>query len=485
MSYRSQINILAAAIGLLLAGPDIARSGDQAKGHETIRVDLRLRTGGGLSGPVLDYTDHGLVLLHDHTPYVFAWEELEVGSAYGTRRALLAFERGGKEHLTAEDHFQLGLFAHRHGRDDLAANEFRPAMRMDSTYRARIKAATADGTRADVRIGDQAESDTGAGSADNRDAHPQADRDEGGPHEPTIRFPTVAAGPLHTHREEVREVYEVFGAKVREVLGREVELIESEHFLIWTDWRRAERDRLAEWCESMYAALCKQFDLDPAADIFPAKCPVFCWRSKAQFQRFARHFDGFDSSDSIGYTRSIPQSGHVHVVLLRQGRSLADFDRFACTLVHEGTHAFMHRLYSSKLIPHWVNEGFADLMTERVLGDRCPAGENAALLAAQIIHYEWPVGELLRHEGPIEVYQYPVAHSVVGFLESRGSERFAGFIRDLKAGHPLEAALASNYGIKTIDELEAQWRTACRRADRESQKRISSGSGQPTSRNDR
>lgn len=78
---------------------------------ETIRVDLRLRTGGALTGLVVDHTDHGLVIVHEDTPYVFAWEELEAGCACGTKHALLAFDRGGDERLLAEDHFQLGMFA--------------------------------------------------------------------------------------------------------------------------------------------------------------------------------------------------------------------------------------------------------------------------------------------------------------------------------------------------------------------------------------
>ncbi|UCC32233.1 MAG: hypothetical protein JSU86_08105, partial [Phycisphaerales bacterium] len=176
-------------------------------------------------------------------------------------------------------------------------------------------------------------------------------------------------------------------------------------------------------------------------------------------------FDGYGGKDAVGYTRSIERNGHVHVVLLRRGRSQADFDRFACTLVHEGTHAFIHRLYTSRLIPHWVSEGYADLAAERVLKDRCPAGENAELLARQFVRYDWPITELLGSAGPIPVHQYPLAHSVVAYLEGSGHERFAGFIKDLKTGESVPAALAANYDGLTLDQLEADWRSAVRDAD--------------------
>ena len=470
-------------VGILFLGASFARAADQEIRSETIRVDLRLRTGGRLSGPVLDATEHGLVVVHDGFPYVFAWGELEAGSAYGTKRALMALRRGGTDRLTAEDHFQLGLFARRHGRSDLAANSFHFASRLDADYRARVKAASAEfAQRGDTDSPADFPSGHASGATGNRSEAEDSDVPPGSDLSTSLT-PVIASVPLNGRREEVRRVYDTFGTKVREVMGDDVTLIETDHFLIWTDWRQ-HRDRLAVWCEAMYTAVCKQFGLSPADDVFLAKCPVFCWRSKARFQRFARHFDGYDGVNAIGYTRSIAENGHVHVVLLRRGHSPADFDRFAFTLVHEGTHAFMHRLHSSTLIPHWINEGYADLVAERVLGERCPAGENASLLARQIVRYDWPLGDLLRHAGPIEVHQYPVAHSVIAFLEGKGSERFAGFVRSLKEGLEVEAALASHYGMATVDQLETQWRRAIRESD-PSPKRNPPGSQGSTTAEDR
>lgn len=430
---------------------------------ETIRVDLKLRTGGALSGLVVDHTEDGLVIVHEDTPYVFAWSELEAGCAYATKRALLILQRGDKTHLSAEDHYQLGLFALRYARSNSAANSFRMARKLDSGYEPMIKEALREYRRDKAVVNDdthpfaQDPSDTST-DAEDEPSLPRRIEDE------LTRMGDVqlAPQPSAKHRAQVLEVYREFGKKVQEVMGPGVVLIESDHFLIWTDWEPRHRERLEGWCESMYAALCVQFDLDPAVDVFLAKCPVFVWRQEARFKEFSRLFDGYASTNAIGYTRSIEKSGHVHVVVLRQGRLEADFDRFACTLVHEGTHAFMHRLYTSRLIPHWINEGYADLTAERVLGDRCPAGEKAALLARQFVRYDWPVAELLNSTGPIEVHQYPLAHSVVSHLEGMDRRRFAGFIKDLKGGATVEAALSAHYDGMTIDRLEAGWRSAIR-----------------------
>jgi len=212
----------------------------------------------------------------------------------------------------------------------------------------------------------------------------------------------------------------------------------------------------------MYAALVERFDLQATDEVFLAKCPVFCWRSKARFQKFARYFDGYEGSSAVGYARSIEKNGHVHVVLVRQGRSEADFDRFACTLVHEGSHAFMHRLYSTRLIPHWVNEGYAELTAERVLGERCETAEKAALLARQFVRYDWPLGGMLESVAAIEVHEYPLAHSLVAHLEGLGRPRFAGFVRSLKEGRTTAEALAANYDGMTLAQLEQSWRSAIR-----------------------
>ena len=434
----------------------------------TIRVDVKLRTGGGLDGLVVDHTDHGLVIAHESTPYVFAWSELEPGSALAARRALLEFQRGGNDNLTAEDHFGLGCFALQYSRGSAAAAEFRQAKRLDPSYSEPVREALkAHRTR-------QEEQHHSGESLGEEHTNPVPDSTTKGDsnslqsgltEQVGAELPDLQLTAIETPRE-VRErvlaIYRDFGDKVREVIGEEMTLVETDHFLIWTDWRKPDRPKLAEWCEAMYAALCRRFDLTGEDSIFLAKCPVFCFRSKARFRRFAQQFDGYSGDNAIGYARSIASNGHVHLVLLRRGRTPADFDRFACTLVHEGTHAFIHRLYTPRLIPHWVNEGCADSMAELVLGDRCPAGENAALLARQYVRYDWPIGRLLRSTGPIDVHEYAIAQSVVDFIRSLGATRFAGFVKRLKMGSTLADALAEQYDGITLDQLEARWRVAVR-----------------------
>ena len=448
-------------LGMFTAATAAPAGNPGATPQETIQVDLKLLTGGRVTGLVIDHTDVGLVIAVGETPLVFAWEELETGSAYRARRDLLILKRGTPENLTAEDHFQLGLFALGRDRPVVARNEFRRSEQIDRSYADRVDTALADHRQRRRQEGgyqpplEQTPADAGSIG----EARPGlseligvslAGRDRGGP--------TDRVGP--ELRARVRAVYDTFGQTVREHMGKDVVLVETDHFLIWTDWGKRSRQRLATWCEAMYEALCRQFGFAPREDIFLAKCPIFCWRSKARFWKFARLFDGYQGSDAVGYTRSIEASGHVHVVLYLAGRADADYDRFASTLVHEGTHAFIHRFHSSRLIPHWVNEGYAELMSERVLGDRCFAGEKADLLARQYARYDWSIAELLRGVGPIEVHQYSLAASVIQFLEALDPAALAGFIRSLKEGRRTAEALAINYPSMDLARLEAAWKDA-------------------------
>lgn len=479
MRERMRIAVIFVATAAPAAAPLV---GDPVS---TVSVDLKLRTGGAISGLVVEYDDHGLVVVRDRTPYVFAWTEIEPGKAYVAWRKIRVHERGGEGKLTAADHFGVGRFALQVGRNDLAADEFARARRLDRSFEPRIRGALAEfrerrrSTESGVSGGrvDKAAANPSVvadSGADRPDAEASVDAvdaalPEGEVGGFALSLPSASEGIDPARREDVRnrvmEAYRAFGAKVQEILGKGVVLVETEHFLIWTDWDARERSRLSEWAEAMYRAVGEQLALAPDADVFLAKCPIFCWKNKAGFRKFARSFDGYSGVDAVGYTRALEKSGHVHVVLVRQGGSPDDLDAFASTLVHEGTHAFLHRLHSTRLIPHWINEGFANAMTERVLGERCPNKENAALLARPFVRYDWPIGDFLRDSGPIGVEQYALAHSVVEFLLAQGSDRFAGFVRGLKDGQALPVALAAHFDGLSLEALESRWRDSIRRAN--------------------
>ncbi len=436
----------------------------------TTEVRLDLRTGGLLTGLAVDHNAAAVVVVVERTPYAIAWSEVKTQSAFNAMRTLHSMRRGA-DNLNAEDHFELGVFALSRGRSDLSDGQFRAARHLDPDLEPRIRDAVSrmkDQRRRAAAKTDELDdtTDEEPGSVTAGSGGSMSDRVVTGLGKAGSRAPGDELPP-HV-REEVMAVYRGFGDAVREHIHKDLALIETDHFMIWTDWEPQSHSRLEQWCEAMYAALCRQFGIELTQQVFLAKCPVFCWRHGGRFRKFGRMFDEYDGKGAVGYTRSNEDTGHVHMVLLRQGRGADDYDRFAGTLVHEGTHAFLHRLYTTRLIPHWVNEGYAELMAQRVLGDRCDNDAKAELLARQVVRYDWPVAGVLTSTGPIEVHHYPLAHSLVSHLEGKGPGRLAGFIKRLKEGEPAADALARSYAGLTLSGLESGWREAVRRADPES-----------------
>lgn len=424
------------------------------------QVRLELVTGGRIEGGVVDHNEHAVVVVADRTPFVLAWTDVKPMSSVAAKFAIIEAARGGRDAVTAEDYYGLGLYALSRKRYTRASALFRAAKRLDPSMAEDVRktmAASRKSRSSDTPPRKPAEPFGDLSEIDPKDAKGLIGQIENALHKPKATNDIVSPTPEST-RTIVMDIYRAFGRKAQEVLGKRVAAIESEHFLIWTDWSKADRTRLVAQCEAMYAAMCRQFGISDTTPVFLAKCPVFCFESKARFLKFARMFDGYDGHEAIGYTRSIERNGHVHMVLYRRGRTEEDFDRFACTLVHEGTHAFVHRLYTPRLIPNWINEGLAELMTERVLENRCPTAETAQLLAVQYVEYDWPVANLIRSAGPIDVHHYPIAHSLIAYLASRGDDHLRGFVKRLKEGDLPATALAGQYDGMTLDGLEQGWR---------------------------
>jgi len=474
-------------LSTFLVPPPVNVGTNHSNTPPVLDVKIKLRTGGSISGRVVDFNDDALVIEGD-AQFAFAWQDLDGGSACMVRKEILVATKRASGGLLAEDHFQLGLFALRQGRRDLAADAFREAAAKGRGFQTRIKMAfdedrqkrdaESDALDSTSPLYDDDSDKAPTGSDGNRVPGDAASMDR------ELDSAGLTGQPSADFPAKVLEIYRRFGDKVREIIGQDVVLIETQHFLIWTDWGKNERQRLGPWCESMYAELTRQFELDPDADVFLAKCPMFCWRSKGRFRKFAEYFDGFDASSSVGYTRSIERNGHVHVVLLRQGDSPIDRDRFASTLVHEGTHAFLHRFHAPRLIPHWVNEGYAELMSECILRERSFSGETAALLARAYVRSDRPIGELLKSTDPPAVHEYPLAHSLILYLQSSGPSKLSGFIRGLKAGRDLPDALRTNYDGMTLDSFENSWRSWIRDADTAENRRAGSGYPGSTGRDD-
>ncbi len=401
-------------------------------------VRLDLITGTGVSGLLLGETDRVVLVDVDGFPCAFAYDQVLPDSAYRAKLGVIRWRRGGRGGATAADSFALGEFALRHGRVDVARRDFQTAAKRDPAYRARSDRALAEFRAA-------------------RGVLPGATVDAG---DADVAFPSGTQAEVdvaaESRRRGIIEGYKAVGEQIGERLGQRLTLLETPHFLIWTDWAKAEHPLLRTWCEQMFASLAARFGVSEDSQVFAGKCPVFCMRSRRRFVAIAQLLDDFDVTGAVGYT-SYDGNGHVHVVVCRPGGSPAARDAFAGTLIHEGTHAFMHRYRPGGRLPPWISEGLANHVSQSVLGDRCPYAEAAGAVARAIVGRKHPIDRVFSDDSMLEARYYPVAHSLVAFLIERDAAGFVRLIDDLKAGAPTGEALERNYKL-SVATLEDGWR---------------------------
>ncbi len=447
-AYR--VRGMAPAIGVAVVAFAFAVGAVWARGDREVVLDIQLNTGGQVRGRILDGNDDVVVLECDGFPCAFGYDQLLPDGAYRARLAVLTWLRGGREGITAADHYSLGRLALRHQLAGYANRCFVAATKLDAAYRPR-------GAEARVEFR-EARRAAGAGRGEQPIAGAKGSERGADAESAGLVFPNGAhvRDEDAARRAAVIAGYKRVGEDIRRQVGSDLALRETEHFLIWTDWARAERGALESWCEEMYTSLARRFGVSGGESIFAGKCPVYCLRSRKRFTQVAGLLDHYDVRGALGYTSSAP-NGHVHVVVCRQGGSLAARDAFASTLIHEGTHAFLHRYRSTRRIPMWLNEGLANCVAEAVLGDRCSNDRAAEAVGRAVVSGGYTYGAMFADSGMLDARYYAVAHGLVAHLIDRDATGLVGMIDDIKLGASGGAALEGRFGL-TFESLDRAWR---------------------------
>jgi hypothetical protein len=429
---------------LCAAGP-IARGDD----GRMVRVTLELNSGGQITGLAGDYDNSRIVVKVGDQLAAVEWDDVKTASAYSARKKILESARGSAQNLTAEDHFQLGYFLAVRNNRAAAVAEFRKAERRDAGFQDRIRAAWREIRRAKERNV-------------KRNSEPiysqRKDTSSSGTIGRTRQGMAYRTYTEEQHRQAVKTFKHFGETEVRGKIAPDLVLLETRHFLIWTDWPEAKRNLIPDWAEQLYNVMCDEFGFPRNDPIWLGKCPLFCFKNKRRFQKFAKSVDGYDASKALGYTKTT-NGGYVHVVLRRLGNRPEDIDKFAVTMVHEASHAFMHNYGSPKDLPPWLNEGLADYIAERVLGDRSPTGENAAALARQYVAQQKPIREVFEFESSPPGHFYPICQSLVEYLIDKDGDAFVAMINDLKGGMDADKALRRHYKGMNLNVLDHSWRT--------------------------
>jgi hypothetical protein len=239
-------------------------------------------------------------------------------------------------------------------------------------------------------------------------------------------------------------------------LGVKLAEIQTDHFLIFTDWDPREHAFLKQNLENAYALLSKQFEMSPRDNIFIGKLPVYMYADRKTFIKHAIQIDmNLPLSRSAGYYGQ-SSAGTGRMVMfkpLEEGKTTLEQAKrnWARTLTHEFAHAFIGRYRTNVHIPSWLNEGTAEVIAEHV-----HKRETARAWARHHAQQTPDVSAVFddRIKGGD---MYPVMMSMVECLIAQDRKAFIKMYDLIKDGTKPEDALRQCYGMD-YKGLDKAWR---------------------------
>jgi hypothetical protein len=246
-------------------------------------------------------------------------------------------------------------------------------------------------------------------------------------------------------------------------------LIETEHFLIFSAWNVSNDPILAGLCEQMYQKLVQQFAVPASASVWIGKCPIYVFWDPQHYGRFIAEIDQSQKLDpNMSHANGYHASRGTFSYVVINGVSAFGANqeqakiKFYHVLIHEGTHAFLHRYVTDRPLPLWVEEGVADYIAA-VLVPQSSANITYLTATRSALHDPGKLRQLLRKNEDLSSEEYGLAQSLVRFLVMQSPAAMIHFIEELKDGESQTTALTDSYHA-TNAELIQGWSLFWQRA---------------------
>lgn len=395
------------------------------------RAPIVLHEGGRRVVTITQINDAGLVTLDGASSRTILWSDIHPKSAFDAARRAIDTDE-------ADDWIWLGVKMLQLDQIPLADRAFRVAQRADETVVPVIEKAR--------RLHDEG---SDPGEAIENESHPRDNEkrthkeiNEEPPEQPDARgrhlWPVLTEEQLARAIEATRSWAE---EKLR-IAGVRLRAYESPHYIVYTAGGENTAGRLLQSLESMHQSLKRIFLIPEQTVMYHGKCAVFILDSQPAFVDFERRVFDNDAEGFGGFYHG--STTHVCVVTY----TMPSPSRMENLLVHETTHAFMHRYKSRYRLPTWANEGLADFMaatlvTEYDEGRRhwtkarefvLNGGDPGDIMAQSYRDGSWP-----------NDYSYPVSHMIVRFMIKHKATEFRAWIEDIKDGRNWVEAMAERF----------------------------------------
>jgi hypothetical protein len=274
-----------------------------------------------------------------------------------------------------------------------------------------------------------------------------------------------AGGPPRKFQPATKEEADAAIASFRKAAGEIENLlhvkfgtIETPHFLVFTDWDKREYDFLKTNVEGAYTTVSRQFEIPTSDNVFIGKLPVFMFASHDDFKKYAKEIDQFDVPENVAGYYSGNTRGFGHMAMWKPdvqkagGNVLEAEKRWAYTLTHEFTHAFVARYRTNGFVPRWLNEGLAEVVASRQF-----PRSGVHVFAREEARKRKSLQPLFQEKSLLQADDYPVAQTVVEAMLVGDNRAFLRYFNDIKDGMKPDEALQKEYKVDDKG-LETAWR---------------------------
>jgi hypothetical protein len=263
----------------------------------------------------------------------------------------------------------------------------------------------------------------------------------------TTNITVLSGNPALANRTRALE----FAEKTRRGIAPTLHLVETEHFLIFSAWNVSHDVYLGSLCEQMHQKLLQQFSLSSATSVYVGKCPIYLFWEPAHYARFIAdvdHSQELDANMSRADGYHANRGDFSYVVINGVSAFGANQEqaklKFFHVLVHEGTHAFLHRYVSPRPMPLWVEEGLADFIAATLVPQSAVNRDYLTAIRGAL-HSPEKVRQVLEKKADLTPSEYGLAQSLVRFLVAQDPQAVIRFVQLLKRGADQKAALQSVY----------------------------------------
>lgn len=398
-----------------ICGPDVL--------DQPVRVVFRLADNVRIDGTMTEWDRDGF----DGSFGQRAWIELRTDDAWRLFRRLMDDEN-------VEHWVDLGRMALMHGEDGKRYSRyaFRRALQIDPEMTARIEAVRRETAERRDELREEIETRRTAAL---RTVSPEAGDWSDSP------WPEMLPAQRTAARLALFADAEAMLAKVDLTL----EPVESDFFIVYSD---APRRDAAEWAVALdgwYRDVARTLGMDERTNIFWGKAVVFVLEDEDAFRVIeVGSFKQILPRGQKSVTHYLGPKTFINVVRQKDDVFLRE------ALARELVHAFMHRYQSPRRLPPWAHEGFAEHFAQRVL-DASPIHDGLRPMALRLVRRGFPVGAVLSVSFEDDRYPGPnreviaIGYLMVEFLLKSGDQRFAEWVKSVKAGFDWQESLESTY----------------------------------------